>query len=116
MKESVLVTGAAGFIGSILAERLLGRGYRVIGLDNFDDYYSPDIKRDNIRSLENEEGFLMAPGDIRDADLLARLFAENSIDTVVHLAARAGVRPSLEHPRLYEDVNGGGTINLLEAG
>jgi len=115
MKGSVLVTGAAGFIGSHLAERLVQLGYRVVGLDNFDDYYPMAIKRDNIRSLEAEEGFRMVEGDVRDASLLTRIFSENSIDLVAHLAARAGVRRSLEQPLLYQDVNITGTINLLEA-
>lgn len=115
MKEVALVTGAAGFIGSHLAERLLGRGYRVIGLDNFDDYYPAKIKWDNVRSLETAEDFQLEQGDIRDASLLARILSENSVSVVAHLAARAGVRPSLEQPLLYQDVNIGGTINLLEA-
>jgi UDP-glucuronate 4-epimerase len=115
MKEAVLVTGAAGFIGSSLAGKLLDLGYPVIGLDNFDDYYSPAIKHENSRMLEARDGFIMVSGDIRDNAVLARLFSENDIRLVVHLAARAGVRPSLEKPLLYQDVNIGGTINLLEA-
>ncbi len=115
MKEVALVTGAAGFIGSHLVEQLLSLGYRVVGLDNFDDFYPPAMKRDNIRALEAEEGFCMIAGDIRDTALLTRIFSEHSISLVAHLAARAGVRPSLEQPTLYQDVNIGGTINLLEA-
>ena len=115
MNKKVLVTGAAGFIGSHLVERLLGLGYQVVGLDNFDDYYSPTIKWNNIQGLKIEDGFRLEQGDIRDDPLLARIFIENEIDAVVHLAARAGVRPSLEQPLLYQDVNIGGTINLLEA-
>jgi UDP-glucuronate 4-epimerase len=115
MTEAVLVTGAAGFIGSHLAERLLHLGYRVLGLDNFDDFYSPAIKRNNIRALAGKDGFQLLEGDIREASLLDRVFSENSISAVVHLAARAGVRPSLEQPLLYEDDNIKGTINLLEA-
>jgi UDP-glucuronate 4-epimerase len=114
-EEVVLVTGAAGFIGSHLAGRLLSRGYRVVGLDNFDDYYPPAIKWQNIRALEPGDGFQLKEGDIRDAPLLARIFSVNNISVVVHLAARAGVRPSLEQPLLYQDVNIRGTINLLEA-
>jgi UDP-glucuronate 4-epimerase len=110
-----LVTGAAGFIGSHLVERLLKAGYRVVGLDNFDDAYPTSIKRDNIRTLRRMGDFLLKEGDIRDATWLAHIFPENNISTVVHLAARAGVRPSVEQPLLYEDVNIGGTINLLEA-
>jgi UDP-glucuronate 4-epimerase len=115
MKDTVLVTGAAGFIGSHLVERLLNLRYQVVGLDNFNEFYSPAVKRENIRALEAEEGFCMIEGDIRDTDLLARIFSEHNISLVAHLAAQAGVRPSLEQPVLYQDVNIRGTINLLEA-
>ena len=115
MKEVALITGAAGFIGSHLAERMLHLGYQVIGLDNFDDFYPASIKWDNISSLETEEDFQLVQGDIRDAKLLNRIFSESNISLVMHLAARAGVRPSLEQPNFYADVNIGGTINLLEA-
>ena len=115
MNASVLVTGAAGFIGSHLAEQLIRQGHRVIGLDNFDDFYPPSIKRENIRALESEEGFSMIEGDIRDADLLSRIFSEYDISLVAHLAARAGVRPSIQQPLLYDDMNIRGTINMLEA-
>ncbi len=115
MKKAVLVTGAAGFIGSHLVERLLCLGYQVVGLDNFDDSYSPAIKWKNIHALREKDGFLLVEGDIRDALLLGHVFSENGIGAVVHLAARAGVRPSLEQPLLYQDVNIKGTINLLEA-
>ncbi len=114
MKEVALVTGVAGFIGSHLAERLVQSGYQVIGLDNLDDYYSRNIKRDNIQALQTVENFHFEEGDIRDTTLLARIFSEYGISLVAHLAARAGVRPSLEQPLLYQDVNVGGTINLLE--
>jgi UDP-glucuronate 4-epimerase len=115
MGKTILVTGAAGFIGSHLAERLLAQGYRVVGLDNFDDFYSPDIKCNNIHTLMQQDGFQLVEGDIRDAPFLHRVFSENDIDMVAHLAARAGVRPSLEAPLLYEEVNIRGLINLLEA-
>lgn len=115
MKDVVLVTGAAGFIGSHLVERLLCLGYRVVGLDNFDDCYPTTIKLDNISALRTREEFHLVWGDIRDTGLLERLFKENDITVVVHLAARAGVRPSIEQPVLYQDVNIGGTVNLLEA-
>jgi len=114
MTEVVLVTGAAGFIGSHLSERLVRLGYRVVGLDNFDDCYPATIKWANIRALQGEDGFRMEQGDIRDRTLVSRIFAENGVSLVVHLAARAGVRPSLEQPLLYQDVNIGGTVNLLE--
>jgi UDP-glucuronate 4-epimerase len=115
MSRWALVTGVAGFIGSHLAERLLDLGYGVIGLDNFDDCYSVAIKKANIAVAARVEGFRLVEGDIRDGVLLERIFAGRTIEVVVHLAARAGVRPSLEHPVLYQDVNIGGTINLLEA-
>jgi UDP-glucuronate 4-epimerase len=115
MKNTVLITGVAGFIGSHLAERLLDKGYQVAGLDNFDDYYPPDIKRRNIHSVGAGDGFHLIEGDIRDASLINRIFTDYNIGLVAHLAARAGVRPSLKQPILYQDVNIGGTINLLEA-
>jgi UDP-glucuronate 4-epimerase len=87
----------------------------VLGLDNFDDFYPLEIKRDNIRSLMDNEEFCIVDGDIRDSSLLERLFTEHNISLVAHLAGRAGVRPSLQRPILYEDVNIRGTINLLEA-
>lgn len=115
MGKTILVTGAAGFIGSHLSEKLIQLNFKVIGLDNFDDFYSPDIKRQNISPLANAGNFQLEQGDIRDTALLKRIFQENDIDIVIHLAARAGVRPSIEQSLLYLDVNVGGTINLLEA-
>jgi UDP-glucuronate 4-epimerase len=115
VKKVVLVTGAAGFIGSHLVESLLHLGYPVVGLDNFDDFYSPAIKRNNIRVAEADDGFLMVQGDIRDTTLLTTVLSENKISVVVHLAARAGVRLSLAQPILYQDVNVSGTLSLLEA-
>jgi UDP-glucuronate 4-epimerase len=115
MTTTVLITGAAGFIGSHLSEKLLRLGYRVIGLDNFDDYYSPGIKRNNIAAIAAADGFSIVEGDIRDTALLGEIFSGNDVSLVVHLAARAGVRPSIQYPALYQDVNIRGTINLLEA-
>ena len=114
MKETVLLTGAAGFIGSHVAEKLLRSGYRVVGLDNFDDYYDPAIKRENIRGLTGNPAWRIVLGDIRDKKLMEGVFSTNQIDMVIHLAARAGVRPSLELPALYQSINIGGTINVLE--
>jgi UDP-glucuronate 4-epimerase len=110
----ILVTGGAGFIGSHLVGRLLGEGRRVICLDNFDPFYEPEMKRDNIRNAMNHGAFRLYEGDIRDEHLLGCIFGEHEILTVVHLAAKVGVRSSLREPTLYEDVNIGGTLRLLE--
>jgi UDP-glucuronate 4-epimerase len=119
MPSHVLVTGGAGFIGSHLTRRLLARGDRVTVLDDFNDFYEPARKRRNVESALAEPAFRyrfrLAEGDIRDAALVERLFAAGAFDAVVHLAARAGVRPSLREPILYEDVNCIGTLRLLEA-
>ncbi|HEY40928.1 MAG TPA: NAD-dependent epimerase/dehydratase family protein [Dehalococcoidia bacterium] len=114
MSQTVLVTGAAGFIGSHVGERLLDLGYQVVGLDNFDDSYEPQIKRDNIQHLTSNEHYTLIEGDIRDRTLLHGLFTKYTFDNVIHLAAKAGVRPSIIQPQLYEEVNVQGTINLLE--
>jgi UDP-glucuronate 4-epimerase len=119
MTQHVLVTGGAGFIGSHLTRRLLARGDRVTVLDNFNDFYDPAIKRANVEGIrespEAADHFRLIEGDIRDAELVDRTFREGRFDAVVHLAARAGVRPSLAEPILYEDVNCIGTLRLLEA-
>jgi UDP-glucuronate 4-epimerase len=115
VKETILVTGVAGFIGSHLVERLLQLGHELVGIDNFDDYYSPVIKRKNILTALGNDNFKLLEGDIRDASFLNKVFSANNIGTVIHLAARAGVRPSMEQPVLYHDVNVAGTVNLLEA-
>jgi len=112
---SVLVTGGAGFIGSHLVERLLKDGHRVICLDNFDDFYDPAAKRRNLKPALQESRFRLVEGDLRDAGLLRMIFQEEKIEIIVHLAARAGVRPSIQNPLLYADVNIRGTMNLLEA-
>lgn len=113
--QHVLVTGGAGFIGSHLCSRLLARGDRVTVLDDFNDFYDPALKRRNVTPLLAHGAFSLVEGDIRDPDLVDRLFAGRSFDAVVHLAARAGVRPSLSEPVLYEEVNCIGTLRLLEA-
>jgi UDP-glucuronate 4-epimerase len=117
MGRTILVTGAAGFIGSHVAQMLLARGDTVVGLDNLNDYYNPDRKRANLielrRSSPQGSNLQFIEGDIRDRPLLARLFRENSFAAVVHLAAMAGVRVSIEDPYLYFDVNVTGTMNLL---
>ncbi|MCJ7545228.1 MAG: GDP-mannose 4,6-dehydratase [Deltaproteobacteria bacterium] len=116
--KRILVTGGAGFIGSHLCQRLLQEGYQVVCLDNFDTYYDPAIKRKNleeIRASRGAQGFELVEGDIRDKGLLDDLFRRSSFDLIIHLAARAGVRPSIQQPLLYEEVNVAGTLNLLEA-
>lgn len=111
---SILVTGGAGFIGSHLCRALLERGERVTVLDDLNDFYSPSWKRANLDRLRETAPFEFVQGDIRDLPLCERLFREGRFAAVVHLAARAGVRPSLAQPLLYEDVNGRGTLQLLE--
>jgi UDP-glucuronate 4-epimerase len=114
-KESVLVTGGAGFIGSHVVERLLTRrASRVTVLDNFDDYYDEKLKRANIGAFVNHPDVTLVEGDLLDAPLCESLFARSGFRTVVHLAARAGVRPSLAAPLLYQRVNVEGTYRLLE--
>ena len=115
MPSHVLITGGAGFIGSHLTRRLLARGDRVSVLDDFNDFYDPAIKRANVASLAERDDYELVEGDIRDAALVERLFRDGRFDAVVHLAARAGVRPSLSEPILYEEVNCIGTLHLLEA-
>ncbi|NOY76787.1 MAG: NAD-dependent epimerase/dehydratase family protein [Calditrichaeota bacterium] len=110
----ILVTGSAGFIGSHLTEKLLSRGDFVAGIDNFNDYYDPRIKRDNLKSALKHPNFSLFEMDIRDKKGLESIAKDFSFDVIVHLAARAGVRPSLKDPLLYQDVNIRGTMNLLE--
>src|SRR5882672_8197784 len=111
----ILLTGGAGFIGSHLAEKLLKRGDRVVVLDNFDPYYDEAIKRGNISAALRDSRYRLVTGDIRDAASIDALFKAEKFDAVVHLAARAGVRPSIAEPVLYTDVNLNGTSVLLEA-
>ncbi|MFG0316603.1 MAG: GDP-mannose 4,6-dehydratase [Planctomycetota bacterium JB042] len=111
----ILVTGAAGFIGSTLSEALTARGDEVVGFDNFQPFYDPRIKRRNLETLLAGERFAFVEGDLRRPDDLARAFSGGAVDAVVHLAAMAGVRPSIEDPVLYSDINLTGTMHLLEA-
>jgi UDP-glucuronate 4-epimerase len=115
MSHHILVTGGAGFIGSHLVRRLLGRGDRVTVLDEFNDFYDPRRKRANVAPFLDRADFRLVEGDIRDVASVDEIFARRDLDAVVHLAARAGVRPSLEQPILYEEVNCVGTLRLLEA-
>src|SRR3989304_2957642 len=112
---NILVTGAAGFIGSNLTDKLLEKNEKVIAIDDFNDFYVPDIKEENLKEAIKNPNFKLYRGDIRDKALINKTFKENSIDVVCHIAARAGVRPSLQDPILYEEVNCLGTLNLLEA-
>ncbi|MFR2264631.1 MAG: GDP-mannose 4,6-dehydratase [Clostridium sp.] len=119
--RTILITGGAGFIGSHLSERLLREGNKVLVIDNFNNYYDPAIKRNNIEEIkktcvENNislDNYIVFEGDIRDNEFLKEVFS-NKIDSIIHLAAMAGVRPSIEDPSLYYDVNITGTVNLLE--
>jgi UDP-glucuronate 4-epimerase len=122
VSKTILVTGAAGFIGSHTVEALLRRGDRVIGLDNLNDYYDPARKRANLEEIrqalahtDHSQRFTFIEGDIRDRKLVKQLFKENQIDAIVHLAAMAGVRVSIDNPELYYDVNVMGTLVLLDA-
>ena len=109
----VLVTGAAGFIGSHLCERLLDHGSSIIGVDNFDDFYDPQIKRQNIGECLKNEQFQLIEADIRDSAAMAKAVGQG-VEIIVHLAAKAGVRLSIAQPLLYNDVNINGTMVLLE--
>ena len=119
--RTILVTGGAGFIGSHVCEALLNRNYKVISLDNFNDFYDPGRKRQNIEEIKAgtascpaESRFVSVEGDIRDKGCLDNVFVSYKPEAVIHLAAYAGVRPSIQNPVLYTDVNIGGTVNLLE--
>ena len=115
MCAHILLTGGAGFIGSHMTRRLLARGDRVTVLDDFNDFYDPSRKRHNVAPFLPRDDYRLVEGDIRDTALIEELFTGNDFDAVIHLAARAGVRPSLQQPILYEDVNCIGTLRLLEA-
>ncbi|MGC2236945.1 MAG: GDP-mannose 4,6-dehydratase [Pyrinomonadaceae bacterium] len=115
MNKNILVTGGAGFIASHLVERLLKEGiWNVSVVDDFNDFYSPQIKRENVAPFLENPQFSLYEADIRDAEFLGEIFEENRFDAIVHLAARAGVRPSLDQPKLYSETNINGTLNLLE--
>jgi UDP-glucuronate 4-epimerase len=119
LSRTVLVTGAAGFIGSHVAQALLERGDVVVGLDNLNSYYDPARKRANLEEVRQAVGgrgtLRFVEGDLRDRAAVGRLFADHPFDAVVHLAAMAGVRASIDDPQLYFDVNLTGTLHLLDA-
>ena len=113
--RNILITGGAGFIGSHLVDRLLGEGdWQVTVIDDFNDFYDPSIKRANIDRHFSNSNFKLIEADIRDFFSLHETFRERTFECIVHLAARAGVRPSLTEPRLYVETNINGTVNLLE--
>jgi UDP-glucuronate 4-epimerase len=112
--KSFLVTGSAGFIGFHVATSLLGRGAKVIGIDNYNDYYSPALKRDRDRELRNHPNFFPVEGDLADFSAVAALFEEHRPQRICHLAAQAGVRYSLINPFAYQKANLEGFLNLLE--
>src|SRR4030095_1350125 len=113
--RNILVTGGAGFIGSHLVDRLLSEGeWRVSVVDDLNDFYHPAIKRENASMYEKNSNYKLFKADIRDQAALRDIFAGNGFDSIVHLAARAGVRPSLDQPQLYAETNINGTLNLLQ--
>jgi UDP-glucuronate 4-epimerase len=113
-RKKIMVTGAAGFIGSHLCERLVELGAFVTGLDNFDSFYSRDVKEANLSFLLSSDKFKLVEGDIRDGDCVESILDKHKIDIIVHLAAKAGVRPSIADPLGYGDVNINGTVSMLE--
>lgn len=110
----IFLTGGAGFIGSHLTRRLLAKGHSVVCIDNLNDYYDPNIKIKNLKEFQSNREYHFYQNDIRDKGALANIFENHKIDLVIHLAAQAGVRPSIEDPELYYAVNIMGTLNILE--
>ena len=113
-KRPILITGGAGFIGSACAKALMDKKERVVLVDNFNDYYDPKLKNDRIKKLLKGYRFTLYRADIRDKKKIEKIFAKEKPKKVIHLAAMAGVRFSIEHPDLYADVNIMGSINILE--
>ena len=112
--NTYFITGGAGFIGSTLSEKLLSLGNKVVAIDNFCDFYNPKIKEKNVKELLLNPNFKLYRADIRDREAVKEIFDENKIDVVMNLAAMAGVRPSIENPCLYQEVNCFGLQNILE--
>lgn len=111
----ILITGGAGFIGSTLTDKLLSKDNKVIVIDNFNNYYSPELKENNIKNNLTNSNYKLYRGDICDKKIIEKVFLENEIDAVVHIAASAGVRASINNPELFVQSNIAGTINILEA-
>ncbi len=112
--KTIMVTGGAGFIGSHVVDRLIERGEKVVVIDDFNNFYKPNFKEENIACHLDNKNFKLYRGDITDWKFLTNVFQKEKIDKVLHLAARAGVRPSIKDPNLYQRVNISGTQNLLE--
>lgn len=112
--QTILITGGAGFIGSCVADYLLPLGYKIIVVDNFDPYYDPKLKEQNVLPHKDNPNYVLYRANIEDLPVLKQIFSVHSVDQVVHLAARAGVRPSLENPLAYVQTNINGTMNILE--
>jgi len=114
MTKCVMVTGGAGFIGSHTCDALLNQGYKVICVDNMNNYYSPKFKYENIKEHFSTDNFIFYLADILDYDCMFNIFKKHKPEVIIHLAARAGVRNSIDNPKLYYNVNCNGTLNLLE--
>lgn len=112
--QKILITGGAGFIGSHATASLLKKGYHIVCIDNFDPFYDEQVKKINIKNFLGNPNYKFYKDDIRKIDRLNQIFQKGKIDKIIHLAAKAGVRPSLENPKAYEETNIGGTLNLLE--
>lgn len=112
--QTILITGGAGFIGSCVADYLLPLRYKIIVVDNFDPYYDPKLKEQNVLPHKDNPNYVLYRANIEDLPVLKQIFSVHSVDQVVHLAARAGVRPSLENPLAYVQTNINGTMNILE--
>lgn len=112
--KTYFITGGAGFIGSSLTKKLLDNGNKVVAIDNFNSYYDPKLKERNVQEFYQNSNYKLYKGDIRNREEVKKIFDENNIDVIVHLAAMAGVRPSIEDPVLYQEVNGLGTQIILE--
>ena len=112
---NILVTGAAGFIGSHVCEHFIKLGHTITGIDNFDNFYPIQFKKLNLAQLNQSRQFQFYEADIRDGLALDKIFSSQAVDVVIHLAAKAGVRPSIESIAAYYDVNVNGTLSLLES-